>query len=59
MAPSPDPVELALTTALTAASAAGEWSTVAELARALEARRASATANASNVVQLAPRRRRM
>jgi hypothetical protein len=34
-----DPVEVALADALSRASAAGEWSTVAQLARELEARR--------------------
>jgi hypothetical protein len=34
-----DPVEAALTKALEGATAAGEWSTVAQLARELEARR--------------------
>jgi hypothetical protein len=37
--PAPDPVEAALAVALTAASAAGQWETVAQLARELEARR--------------------
>lgn len=35
----PDAVEIALATALTAASAASQWETVAQLARELEARR--------------------
>ncbi|HEX4477977.1 MAG TPA: hypothetical protein VH142_22975 [Polyangiaceae bacterium] len=35
----PDVVEAALADALTKASAAGEWTTVAQLARELEARR--------------------
>jgi hypothetical protein len=42
----PDPVEVALADALTRASAAGEWTTVALLARELEARR---TARASAI----------
>jgi integrase len=44
-----DPVETALAEALTKASAAGEWSVVAQLARELEARRQS---RAGNVVTL-------
>ena len=43
-----DPVEAALATALEGATAAGEWSTVAQLARELEARRKSR----SGVIQL-------
>ena len=38
-----DPVEAALATALEGATAAGEWSTVAQLARELEARRQART----------------
>jgi hypothetical protein len=38
-APSADPVEAALATALEGATRAGEWATVAQLARELEARR--------------------
>jgi len=45
-----DPVDVALATALDRASAAGEWSAVALLARELEARRTSRSAK--NVVQL-------
>lgn len=40
----PDAIERALADALTRASAAGEWSTVAQLARELEARRVARSA---------------
>jgi len=50
-----DPVELALARALEGATAAGEWSTVAQLARELEARR---TARVGVVSIEAERKRR-
>ena len=49
-----DPVEAALANALTMASAAGEWSAVAQLAKELEARRVARTS--SNVVAIDARR---
>ncbi len=49
-----DPIETALGDALTKASAAGEWSLVAQLARELEARRAAR----AGAVDLAAERRR-
>lgn len=47
----PDPVELALSDALTRASVAGQWEVVSQLARELEARR-RAREGATNVVHL-------
>lgn len=52
-----DPVEQALAEALARASAAGEWSTVATLARELEARRrARESQETAGVIDLAARR---
>ena len=51
-----DVVEAALAAALQGATAAGEWTTVAQLARELQARRESR--NASNVVRLDAHRAR-
>jgi integrase len=56
--PAVDPVEKALADALTAASAAGQWHVVADLARELEARRLRATAPSAAVVSLSDVRRR-
>ena len=50
-----DVVELALAEALRGATAAGEWTTVAQLARELQARREARTAD---VIELAERRRK-
>ena len=50
-----DPVEVALAEALKGATAAGQWSTVAQLARELEARR---QAKAGTVDLAAARKRR-
>jgi hypothetical protein len=50
-----DPVETALAKALTAATAAGRWDVVAQLARELESRR---VARAPNVVQFIGAQRR-
>ena len=47
-----DPVEVALAEAIKGATAAGEWSVVAQLARELEARRNAHSA--PNVVELRP-----
>ena len=47
-----DPVEMALSTALTAAAAAGRFDVVAQLARELEARRLTASATSANVVRI-------
>lgn len=47
-----DPVEVALAEAIKGATAAGEWSVVAQLARELEARRNAHAA--PNVTQLRP-----
>jgi hypothetical protein len=53
-----DVVEAALASALDRASAAGEWSIVATLAREFEARRgARAGASTGNVIDLSKRRR--
>jgi integrase len=56
--PAVDPVEKALADALTAASVAGQWHVVADLARELEARRLRATAPSAAVVSLSDVRRR-
>jgi integrase len=53
-----DPIEKALADALTAASAAGQWQVVADLARELEARRLRASAPSAAVVSLSDVRRR-
>jgi hypothetical protein len=50
-----DPVETALAEAIRGATAAGEWSTVAQLAKELEARRLARVA--PNVVELRPGKR--
>jgi thiazole synthase ThiGH ThiG subunit len=49
-----DPIEMALADAITKASTAGEWATVARLAGEMEARR---LAHAGNVVALAGKAR--
>jgi integrase len=56
--PAVDPVEKALADALTAASAAGQWHVVADLARELEARRLRMAAPSAAVVSLSDVRRR-
>jgi hypothetical protein len=51
-----DPVELAIAEALTKATAAGEWTVVAQLARELEARR-TAHAGVPSLAEARARRR--
>jgi hypothetical protein len=50
-----DPVETALTKALTEASAAGRFDVVAQLAKELEARRLARAGNVVSLEQLRPR----
>jgi hypothetical protein len=55
--PSVDPVEAALASGLAAAAAAGQWTTVCQLARELEARREKGSPNGgAQVLPLLPRK---